>query len=295
MPIPLLLGIGAAVVGMAGLGGHLTAQETNEKAKKLYEQAKNLYDTSKEELEQNHKITLNTLEEFKVSKEETRKILLRFIDSWKKIKDTRFISVEQIQNLNEDVLKNSNLNIQNLNEDIYNVLDIGVVAGAGGAAYVLGGLALPVVAAPVAFITAFFADSKADENYRKAQEKYYEVELAVEKMNIQIDLYKKINLKTKLFINLLKELNTLLFECTVLLENLIRNTDEYFLNIKKFSNEEMNLLAFSRALSQTVKTTLDTPILDKNGNIALGVEGNYEILRSRTVKHKEEIKQLFHR
>ena len=33
MPIPLLLGIGAAVVGMAGLGGHLTAQETNEKAK----------------------------------------------------------------------------------------------------------------------------------------------------------------------------------------------------------------------------------------------------------------------
>lgn len=295
MPIPLLLGIGAAVVGMAGLGGHLTAQETNEKAKKLYEQAKNLYDTSKEELEQNHKITLNTLEEFKVSKEETRKILLRFIDSWKKIKDTRFISVEQIQNLNEDVLKNSNLNIQNLNEDIYNVLDIGVVAGAGGAAYVLGGLALPVVAAPVVFITAFFADSKADENYRKAQEKYYEVELAVEKMNIQIDLYKKINLKTKLFINLLKELNTLLFECTVLLENLIRNTDEYFLNIKKFSNEEMNLLAFSRALSQTVKTTLDTPILDKNGNIALGVEGNYEILRSRTVKHKEEIKQLFHR
>lgn len=295
MPIPLLLGIGAAVVGMAGLGGHLTAQETNEKAKKLYEQAKNLYDTSKEELEQNHKITLNTLEEFKVSKEETRKILLRFIDSWKKIKDTRFISVEQIQNLNEDVLKNSNLNIQNLNEDIYNVLDIGVVAGAGGAAYALGGFALPVVAAPVVFITAFFADSKADENYRKAQEKYYEVELAVEKMNIQIDLYKKINLKTKLFINLLKELNTLLFECTVLLENLIRNTDEYFLNIKKFSNEEMNLLAFSRALSQTVKTTLDTPILDKNGNIALGVEGNYEILRSRTIKHKEEIRQLFHR
>ena len=122
-----------------------------------------------------------------------------------------------------------------------------------------------------------------------------EVNNLIEKMNIQIDLYKKINLKTKLFINLLKELNTLLFECTVLLENLIRNTDEYFLNIKKFSNEEMNLLAFSRALSQTVKTTLDTPILDKNGNIALGVEGNYEILRSRTIKHKEEIRQLFHR
>lgn len=294
MPIPLLLGIGAAVVGIAGIGGHLSAQETNEKAEKLYKQAKNLYETSKDELEQNYKITQNILEEFKSSKEETRKILLRFIESWKKIKDARFTSAEQIQILNEDILKNSNLNIKNLNKDIYDIIDMGVIAGAGGAAYVLGGFALPVVAAPVVFISAFFADSKADENYRKAQEKYYEVELAVEKMNLQIDLYKKINLKTKLFIKLLKELTTLLFECTVLLENLIRNTDEYLLKNKKFDNEEMNLLAFSRALSQTVKTALDTPILDKNGNIALEI-GKYENLRLRTEKHKQEIKQLFQR
>lgn len=294
MPIPLLLGIGAAVVGIAGIGGHLSAQETNEKAEKLYKQAKNLYETSKDELEQNYKITQNILEEFKSSKEETRKILLRFIESWKKIKDARFTSAEQIQILNEDILKNSNLNIKNLNKDIYDIIDMGVIAGAGGAAYVLGGFALPVVAAPVVFISAFFADSKADENYRKAQEKYYEVELAVEKMNLQIDLYKKINLKTKLFIKLLKELTTLLLECTVLLENLIRNTDEYLLKNKKFDNEEMNLLAFSRALSQTVKTALDTPILDKNGNIALEI-GKYENLRLRTEKHKQEIKQLFQR
>lgn len=294
MPIPLLLGIGAAVVGIAGIGGHLSAQETNEKAEKLYKQAKNLYETSKDELEQNYKITQNILEEFKSSKEETRKILLRFIESWKKIKDARFTSAEQIQILNEDILKNSNLDIKNLNKDIYDIIDMGVIAGAGGAAYVLGGFALPVVAAPVVFISAFFADSKADENYRKAQEKYYEVELAVEKMNLQIDLYKKINLKTKLFIKLLKELTTLLLECTVLLENLIRNTDEYLLKNKKFDNEEMNLLAFSRALSQTVKTALDTPILDKNGNIALEI-GKYENLRLRTEKHKQEIKQLFQR
>ena len=294
MPIPLLLGIGAAVVGIAGIGGHLSAQETNEKAEKLYKQAKNLYETSKDELEQNYKVTQNILEEFKSSKEETRKILLRFIESWKKIKDARFTSAEQIQILNEDILKNSNLNIKNLNKDIYDIIDMGVIAGAGGAAYVLGGFALPVVAAPVVFISAFFADSKADENYRKAQEKYYEVELAVEKMNLQIDLYKKINLKTKLFIKLLKELTTLLLECTVLLENLIRNTDEYLLKNKKFDNEEMNLLAFSRALSQTVKTALDTPILDKNGNIALEI-GKYENLRLRTEKHKQEIKQLFQR
>lgn len=294
MPIPLLLGIGAAVVGIAGIGGHLSAQETNEKAEKLYKQAKNLYETSKDELEQNYKITQNILEEFKSSKEETRKILLRFIESWKKIKDARFTSAEQIQILNEDILKNSNLNIKNLNKDIYDIIDMGVIAGAGGVAYVLGGFALPVVAAPVVFISAFFADSKADENYRKAQEKYYEVELAVEKMNLQIDLYKKINLKTKLFIKLLKELTTLLLECTVLLENLIRNTDEYLLKNKKFDNEEMNLLAFSRALSQTVKTALDTPILDKNGNIALEI-GKYENLRLRTEKHKQEIKQLFQR
>lgn len=292
MPVPFLL-IGAAAAAVIGVGGHLSAKETNEKAEKLYREAEKLYNSSKDELERNYELTSKTLEEFKNLKKEINSTTLqRFIKNWKKIRNSKFICKEINMVLNEEILKNSNMSIKNLNEDIYNIVNMGVVAGAGGAAYAIGGFALPVVAAPVVLLTAFFADTKAEENYQKAEKKYHEVEIAVEKMNIQIDLYKKINLKTKMFIKLLRDLNILLLESTVLMENMLKYMDDYLLENKIFKTQELNLIAFSRALAQTVKTVLDTSIIDKNGNIAIGLDSNYESLNSELITYKEKRKEL---
>lgn len=47
MPIPFLLGLGAVIAGAAGVGGHLSAKETNEQAQRVSRDAQNLYNNAK--------------------------------------------------------------------------------------------------------------------------------------------------------------------------------------------------------------------------------------------------------
>ena len=48
MPLPFILGAaGAAIAGAVGIGGHLSAKETNEKAQKRSNEAQRIYNEEK--------------------------------------------------------------------------------------------------------------------------------------------------------------------------------------------------------------------------------------------------------
>lgn len=50
MPIPFLVA-GAVAAGVLGIGGHMSAKETNERAESISRDAKRMYDDAKESLE----------------------------------------------------------------------------------------------------------------------------------------------------------------------------------------------------------------------------------------------------
>ncbi|WP_349401471.1 hypothetical protein, partial [Clostridium perfringens] len=61
MPIPFIIaGLGLAA-GALGIGGHLNAKETNEKAQRIVDNAQNMYDDAKVSLEASQKNTESAL------------------------------------------------------------------------------------------------------------------------------------------------------------------------------------------------------------------------------------------
>lgn len=62
MPIPLILAGLGAVAAVAGIGGHMEAKETNEKANKISRDAKKIYDDAKNSLEKAQNNAKNSLE-----------------------------------------------------------------------------------------------------------------------------------------------------------------------------------------------------------------------------------------
>jgi len=87
MPIPFLLaGLGIAA-GVLGAGGHLSAQETNERAQNMAENAKDLYNSAKASLEKAQNDTEESLLKLGYSKKKTLECSMKqFLDSYDKIK-----------------------------------------------------------------------------------------------------------------------------------------------------------------------------------------------------------------
>ena len=62
MPLPFILGAaGAAIAGAVGIGGHLSAKETNEKAQKRSNEAQRIYNEEKSVLEKAQNVTKESL------------------------------------------------------------------------------------------------------------------------------------------------------------------------------------------------------------------------------------------
>lgn len=250
MPIPFLLGalgIGAAALGV---GGHLTAKETNEEAERLARKAKRIYNESKESLERSQK----SVEEALLSYGNLKKDVLE-----KSLSDAcdilnRVINTEKKKN-NNDIKpklafdKQKMLEIQkmvNIHKSTFSSGIAGATAGAvislaaSGMLPVAGGLIstagsmlamgevglaaglfstalsftpLSAIAAPVVLFTGISSSIKADENLEKAQTMYAESEDAVEKMKVSETLCTAITEKTYMFHNLLSEMNAVFSKC----------------------------------------------------------------------------------
>lgn len=160
--------------------------------------------------------------------------------------------------------------------------EIGMAAGFAGSALSFGAAMTPLaaVAAPVILFTGISASMKADENLEKANTMYAEAEAASEKMKISETLCGAISERTEMFDDLLGDLNKMFAECSGLLAGVVRQKERRIfkkkLTSKDFTEEELKLIAVTRALAGAVKSVIDTPILSKDGNISYEAEDIYD-------------------
>lgn len=151
---------------------------------------------------------------------------------------------------------------------------IGTAAGIAGSSltFAAGITPLGAIAAPVLLFTGISAGMKADENLEKANAMYAEAEAASEKMKVSITLCNAICERADMLNGVLKELMPMFSECTSMLAGILKKKDNTFLkkkmSSKDFTEEEIRLIAVTRALAGAVKAIIDTPILLSNGSVS---------------------------
>ena len=143
------------------------------------------------------------------------------------------------------------------------------MASAAGFASFLSPVA--VVAAPVLLFTGISASIKAEENLEKARVMYSDTEVAVEKMKTAVTMCDAITKRTAMFDDLLFSLNKIFAECARYMDSVTRSKVGLFkgwsIKAEKINEQEMKLIAITRALAGAVKAVIDTPVLDPTGEL----------------------------
>lgn len=262
----LLLGGIGALSAAAGIGGHITAKETNEKAESINRDAKRLYDNAKNSLESsqnNAKSSLETLEKkrndianssIKVFMDALQHIRLDEINSddfskyGANLDDSFLVELRKMQGVYSSSLATGLAGAaigsvvaiagSGMLPIISSTLSLAAGAlsfGGIGAATTLAGSALSMaasatplaaIAAPVMLFTAFSANDKADENLEKANANYAEVEAAVAQMATQETLCNAIIERANLFTGVLSELDSYFSPLTDLFSGIVSSRCE---------------------------------------------------------------------
>ena len=174
--------------------------------------------------------------------------------------------------------------------------EIGAAAGIAGSALSTAAAATPLaaIAAPVILFTGISSNIKAGENLEKANAMYAEAKKAAEKMKISEVLCDAITQKADLYEKLLSELNTMFSKCTALLDGVTAKKQGVLKNKKltqeDLTEEELNLIAVTRALAGAVKTVIDTPILGEDGEITEKSEKVYNDSIKLIPEFSEQVK-----
>lgn len=133
MPIPILVAAGVAgFAGVIGVGGHISAKDTNEKAERISRDAKSLYNEAKESLEEAQKNTERALMDLGYAKKNVLdSSISQFIRAYDRIKQ---IELRQSEGSNEishfEIEQNDMIQLQEM-VDIYSG---SVTSGTAGAA-----------------------------------------------------------------------------------------------------------------------------------------------------------------
>ena len=100
MPIPFIVAAGAAgIAGIIGVGGHISAKDTNEKAKRISKEAQSLYNESKVSLEEAQNKTEQALLKLGYAKKSVLdSSISQFMKAYDRIKK---IELKQSKGLNE--------------------------------------------------------------------------------------------------------------------------------------------------------------------------------------------------
>lgn len=176
--------------------------------------------------------------------------------------------------------------------------EIGAAAGIAGSALSFGAAMTPLgaIAAPIILFTGISASLKADENLEKANEMYAQAEETVEKMKTSETLCNAITERSDMFDDVLNDLNGIFSECTEKLEQLIHKKEKRLCKKKStsddFSDNDLRLLAVTRALAGAVETIIDTPILSKDGMISTEFEEKYNSIELRLPDLKKEVLEV---
>lgn len=343
MPIPFLLAGLAVGAGALGVGGHIEAKDTNERAQSLSIRAQRLYEDAKAALELSQKETEEALLDLGYAKKNTLdgsiKQFLQVYDRIKNIQLSKSTALDEIANLEieqKDVIQlreMSNIYQSAISSGAAGAAtgavialaasgslsmvagtlslagtalawgEIGLAASLAGSALTAGAVGvaaaplLPVVA-PVVFFTGISSSIKADENLEKARTMYAEAEAAVEKMRLSETLCEAITERSEMFKDLLEELDEVFSECIHELSDMIQKKTNGILtktiDADTLTKEELELIAVTRSLAGAVKSVIDTPILNKEGNVTDESKKVYERISNvlPSLIHVEERENL---
>lgn len=152
-------------------------------------------------------------------------------------------------------------------------LAVGGLGMAGGTA-VLGGL----VAGPALAVLGIVVGSKASANLDKAYSNLSKASKFQEEMNTASTLCIGIRKRAAMFSRFLVSLNSifepLIYELTQIIKN--RGTD-----FRKFSDDEKKIVAEAMAMAGAIKSILDTPILNEEGNLTPESDKMVEMTRRK--------------
>ena len=142
--------------------------------------------------------------------------------------------------------------------------------GVAGGMAVLGGM----VAAPALLVIGLVSDSKASAKLDTAKVNLAEAKTIAEGLkNMEIMAY-AISRRAQMFNRLLMKLDSYLTPLVYEMENIIASKGEDF---SKFDENEQEAIAKAVSLVKSVKTILDTPIIDDNGG---ATEQSLEVIKS---------------
>lgn len=173
--------------------------------------------------------------------------------------------------------------------------EFSAAAGLAGSALAFGASMTPLVAiaSPVVLFTGISASIKADENLEKARVMYSKAESAAEQMKTSETLCYAISKRSEMFDELLLNLNSMFAECSGIMEGMIRKKEGSIIKKKlsseDFTDDEIKLIAVTRALAGAVKAVIDTPILSKDGEISNESQTVYDTVNSELPKLKIEV------
>lgn len=132
--------------------------------------------------------------------------------------------------------------------------------GIAGGTMVLGGL----VAGPALAIMGFVVGARASAAKDEAYSNLAKANEISEELGAASDLCYAISQKCNLFVSLLKELDGYFKPLITKIDEAIA---EHGTDYRLFSQEQKQATAAAASLAKAIKTVLDTPILDKNGNV----------------------------
>lgn len=176
--------------------------------------------------------------------------------------------------------------------------EVSMAAGLAGSALSFGAAMTPLAAivAPAMLFSGISASMKADENLEKARTTYAEAERAAEEMQTSEVLCNAISDRSEMFDQLLFNLNGMFSDCTALLDGVINKKRGIFkkkhVDARKFSEDELKLVAVTRALASAVKAVIDTPILTTDGVVTDESESVYDRVSDGVQSFKQDVRTV---
>ncbi|MDD6668334.1 MAG: hypothetical protein PUE54_01585 [Bacteroidales bacterium] len=153
--------------------------------------------------------------------------------------------------------------------------------GVAGGTLILGSL----VAGPALAIMGFIVDAKASAAKEEAYSNLAKARKISAELGAASDMCYAISKKCNMFVDLLKKLDCYFKPLIIKLNEAIA---EHGTNYDKFNQEQKQATAAAASLAKAIKTVLDTPILDLEGNIT------YESGQVLKLIKPEEISKSMH-
>lgn len=145
MAIPLII---AGAAGLLGLGGHLSAKETNEMAQRVSQEAQSMYYSAKVALETEKKITEQALLKLGSSKKRIMDSSIdRFLKAYDRIKDVQLSDSVGLNELSRfSIDKQDTIELQKMSDIYSSSISSGAAGAAAGAVIALAASgSLPIV------------------------------------------------------------------------------------------------------------------------------------------------------